>query len=165
MTRRHQRRTGLAGAARVIVLGAAAACAQATLAAPPDLGSEGGLLVLPNVRVEKSTQPVDGRASPREAGMKAYKDKDTGQLRKATSEELQEEAQTTPPANNAAAASVTVSPDGRKSAALDESFMSYAVVRKGADGKLDSVCVTGEAQAQRALKGAPVAKEDRHHAH
>jgi hypothetical protein len=157
-----QQRTALSRAARMALMGAAAACVQASLAAPPELRSEGGLLVLPNVRVEKSGQPVDGRAVSREAGMKAYKDRETGQLRKATNEELLDEALSTPPANNAAGATVTVSAGGRKSAILDESFMSYAVVRKGTDGKLDSVCVTGEAQADRALKGAPVAKEDRH---
>jgi hypothetical protein len=162
MTTRLQWCAALCGAGRVVMLGTALSCAQAALAAPPELRSEGGLLVLPNVRVEQSAQPVDGRASGRDVGMKAYKDAETGKLRKATQEELQIEAQATLPANNAAAAQVTVAPDGRKSALLDESFMSYAVVRKGDQGKLDMVCVTGEGEAQRALKGAPVAKESRH---
>jgi hypothetical protein len=145
----------------MVMLGATVAGAQAAVAGPPELRSEGGLLVLPNVRVEQSSQPVDGRGSAREVGMKAYKDPDTGNLRKATQEELQIEAQAAPRANNAAGATVTTSANGRKSASLDESFMSYAVVRKGEDGKLDMVCVTGEGDAQKALK-APAAKEDRH---
>ena len=159
---RQKQRAALNSVVRLVLLGAAAACAQAASADPAALRSEGGLLVLPNVRVEKSSQPVDGRAGARDAGMKAYKDHETGQLRKANPEELQDEAQAAPAANNAAGAQVTVSPEGRKSAALDESFMSYAVVRKGDSGKLDTFCVTGEAQAARVLKGAAMPKEDRH---
>jgi hypothetical protein len=162
MEKRLERHSALAGAARMVMLGAAVAGAQAALAAPPELRSEGGQLVLPNVRVEQSAQPVDGRGTTGEAGMKAYKDPDTGKLRKPTQEELQIEAQTTPPSNNAAGARVTTAPNGRKSAQLDESFMSYAVVRKDKRGKLDMLCVTGESAAHKALKGAPVAKEDRH---
>jgi len=136
-------------------------CAQAG-AAPPQLPSEGGLLVLPNVRVENASQPIAGQGTRGQAGMKAYKDQETGKLRKATPEELQEEAQSTPRANDPAGASVVVTPGGRKSATLDESFMSYAVVRKGTDGKLDTMCVTGESQAQQALKGALTPKEHGH---
>ena len=46
--------------------------------------------------------------------------------------------------------------------ARHDSFMSYSVVRKGDQGKLDMLCVTGEGEAHKALKGAPVAKEGRH---
>ena len=136
-------------------------CAHAA-AAPPQLSSEGGLLLLPNVRVEASSQPIAGQGTRGQAGMKAYKDHETGKLRKATPEEQQEEAQSAPRANDPAGASVVVSPGGRKSATLDESFMSYTVVRKGAGGRLDTMCVTGETQAQQALKGALSAKEHGH---
>ncbi|HEU5293941.1 MAG TPA: hypothetical protein VFU71_04050 [Burkholderiaceae bacterium] len=136
-------------------------CAQAG-AAPPQLPSEGGLLVLPNVRVENSSQPIAGQRTRGQAGLKAYKDHETGKLRKATPEEQQEEAQSAPRANNPAGATIVVSPGGRKSATLDESFMSYSVVRKGADGKLDTMCVTGEAQARKALSGVLPAKEHGH---
>ena len=137
--------------------------APAVIAAAPEFPSAGGLLVLPNVRVEMAQQPVDGKSMlGRQNGMKAYKDRETGQLRKVTPEEMQEEAQSTPPDNNAANARVTTSASGGKSAQLDESFMSYAVVRKGADGKVDMQCVTGESQLKAALKGQVVAKEHRH---
>ncbi len=142
---------------------AVSAAAQAAVAAPPDLPSAGGLLVLANVRVEKAARPVDSASrGAREAGMKAYKDQETGALRKQTAEEMIDEAAVAAPANNAAAARVTLSADGRKSAALDESFMSYSIVRKGADGHLDAQCVTGEKQALLALKGKPVAKGHNH---
>jgi hypothetical protein len=162
MKKRMERCSALAGAARIVMLGAAVAGAQAALASPPELRSEEGQLVLPNVRVEQSARPVDGQGTGREVGMKAYKDPDTGKLRKATREELQIEAQTAPPSNNAAGATVKTAPNGRKSARLDESFMSYAVVRKGAQGKLDMLCVTGESEAHKALTSSPVAKEHRH---
>lgn len=137
--------------------------APMAIAAAPELRSEGGLLVLPNVKVEMAQQPVDGKPMlGRESGQKAYREQDTGKLRKITPEEQQEEAKSTPLDNNAAAARVTTSASGRKSALLDESFMSYAVVRKGDDGKLDTQCVTGEAQAKTALKGKVIAKEHRH---
>lgn len=141
-----------------------AAGAQAALAAPPELQSAGGLLVLPNVKIDKSPQPVDGGpASSRDAGMKAYKDHETGALRKQTPEEMIEEAAAAPLANNAAAARVSVSSTGRKSAVLDDSFMSYAIVRKGDDAKLEMQCVTGDTHAHAALKAvAPAAKEHRH---
>lgn len=142
---------------------AIAAGTQAALAAPPELTSQGGLLVLPNVRVEMATQPVDAKVgSSRELGMRAYKDRETGALRKQTPEEMIQEAAAEPRTNNAAGARVTVSSTGRKSAVLDESFMSYAVVRKADDGSIDMQCVTGESQAQAALKGKVVAKEHRH---
>jgi hypothetical protein len=146
----------------MVMLGATIAGAQAALAGPPELRSEGGQLVLPNVRVEQAAQPADGRGSARDVGLKAHRDPETGKLRKATQEELQIEAQAAPPSNNAAGAKVTVAPNGRKSAVLDDSFMSYSVVRKGEQGKLDMLCVTGEGEAHKALKGASVAKEGRH---
>jgi hypothetical protein len=155
-------RVSASRAVRVALHGVAwAACAQAVCAAPPALPSKDGLLVLPNVRVETASQPVEGRGTVAQSGMKAYKDHETGQLRKATPEEQQEEAATAAPANNAAGAQVFTWSGGRKSAALDESFMSYAVVRKGADGKLEQVCVTGESAAQHALHAKPAKKE--HH--
>jgi hypothetical protein len=156
-------RVDAACAARLVLRGfALAACAQAALAAPPALRSEGGLLVLPNVRVENASLPVDGRVPRAAAGMRAYKDHETGQLRKASPEEQQEEAQAAPASNDASGARVTMSADGRKSASLDESFMSYAVVRKGADGRLEQICVTGETAAEHALHAKPTGKEAGH---
>jgi hypothetical protein len=52
--------------------------------------------------------------------------------------------------------------NGRKSAALDESFMSYSVVRRSADGTLDTQCVSGETAAQHALHAHPRANAKEH---
>lgn len=143
---------------------AAAASAQVALAAPPVLESKGGLLVLPNVKVETAAQPVDGQAPAARgaASVKAYKDHQTGQLRKATPEEQQQEAQSAPPSNDAAGARIVARGGARKSAALDDSFLSHSVVRRGADGRLELECVSGETAAQHALHAQPAAKEARH---
>lgn len=136
---------------------------QSAMAATPVLPSEGGLLVLPNVKVEVAAQPADTRSKSMSAsGMKAYKDHESAPLRGAAPEELMEEAQTARTAGTPSFARFSSSGSGRKSAQLDESFMSYAVVRKGENGKIDMQCVTGEAQAQAALKGVAVSKEARH---
>ena len=140
---------------------AIAAVAQSALAAA--LPSEGGLLVLPNVKLEVAAQPADTKStSASSSAQRAYKDHESAPLRAAAPEEMMSEAQTARQANSAAFARFSSPSAGRKSAQLDESFMSYAVVRRGEDGKTEMQCVTGEAQALGALKGAPVAKEARH---
>lgn len=143
---------------------AVAAGAQAASAAPPVLESKGGLLVLPNVRVETAAQPVDAQAAAARGGasVRAYKDHETGQLRKATPEEQQQEAQSQGPSNDAAGARIVARGGARKSAALDDSFLSHSVVRRGPDGRLEVDCVSGETAAQHALHAKPVAKEARH---
>lgn len=50
---------------------------------------------------------------------------------------------------------VTRLANGAVRAQLDESFHEYAVVRIGADGKPYWTCVSGPAEAERSLKGAP----------
>jgi hypothetical protein len=94
--------------------------------------------------------------------MKAYRDADTGKLRRPTADDLLAEAAATPALAAAPSARITTSADGRRSAQLDESFMSYAVVSRNTSGKLDMQCVTGEEQARKALAGAVTRKEHGH---
>lgn len=155
-------RAPVAGTARFVLLAAAVAAVQAAGAAPPQLRSENGLLMLPNVRVENAAAPVEGQGTRSSAGVRAYKDRETGQLRKATPEEQQAEAEAPVVANNPAGARISVMANGRKSAALDESFMSYSVARRSADGTLDTQCVTGETAAQHALHAHPRANAKEH---
>jgi hypothetical protein len=147
-----------------LMQGAFVAGAQAALAASPQLPSEGGLLVLPNVKVENAAKPVDGTVSKAAAtsGMKAYRDAETGKLRRPTPDDLLAEAAAAPAPAAAPSARITTSANGRRSAQLDESFMSYAVVNRNASGKLDMQCVTGEEQAQKALAGDVAGKEQGH---
>lgn len=155
-------RAPVSGTARFVLLAAALAAVQTAGAAPPQLRSDNGLLLLPNVRVENAAAPVEGRGTRSSAGVRAYKDRETGQLRKATPEEQQAEAQAPAPSNDPAGVRISVMPNGRKSAALDETFMSYSVVRRAADGTLDAQCVSGESAAQHALHAHPRANAKEH---
>lgn len=126
-----------------------------TFATTPQLASKDGLLVLPNVKIAAVTPAqADGLAKApghRENGLKAYKDKDTGQLRKANPEELLDEAVAAARSNDASTVEVHSNPLGGEVAVLNDSFMSDLVVHKTADGKLEEQCVTGDEAAQRAL--------------
>jgi len=140
------------GAACVAALVIASPLASA---ASPQLVSKDGLLVLPNVKIAAVTSAqADGLAkasSHRENGLKAYKDKDTGQLRKANPEELLDEAVAAARSNDASTVEVHSSPLGGQVAVLNDSFMSDLVVHKTADGKFEEQCVTGDEAAKRAL--------------
>jgi hypothetical protein len=96
------------------------------------------------------------------AGMRVSRDGTTGQLRAPTPEESQ--ALDAAKGRSAAKAPVgmltgRVNPqpiyhaDGTVEQELDESTLSYSVVRRGADGKMEMYCVTGNEAAQRIVKG------------
>ena len=118
-----------------------------------------GVLVLPNVRMEAATPQqmklVAGRASDQG---RAYKDKDTGQLRSPTPEELiQASAEPEP---ESAPVEVRTLADGTRVAALGEEAMLHSVVRRAADGRLQEDCVTGSTAAAKAM-ATPVTQERR----
>jgi len=127
-----------------------------SLTQPPELIHKSGLLVLPNVRVEAAAVPVTttGRGTRGDAGVRAYRDEQTGRLRNANQEELTIEAAQTPRANDPAGATVMFLPDGRVRALLDESFLSNAVVHRTADGRLVMECLPGDSQANGWLQQA-----------
>ena len=126
------------------------------LAQPPELVHKDGLLLLPNVRVEAATVPVTttGRGTRADAGVRAYRDEQTGRLRNASPEELIIEAAESPRANDPAGATVIIMPDGRVRALLDESFLSNAVVHRLPDGRLVMQCLPGDSQASGWLRQA-----------
>jgi len=62
------------------------------------------------------------------------------------------------PAQGQAALRQIYSRTGARGVALDESFMSYTVVRRNPQGGLDSACVQGESAAHSLLEPAPVAR-------
>ena len=103
--------------------------------------------MFPNVRVENSAVPVDGKSvsAPGTAGMRAYRDEQTGKLRNASPEELVIEALQTPPSNDAADATVFITANGKR-AALGDSFMSNAVVQRDSEGRLRMYCMPGDAK-------------------
>lgn len=161
-----QRTAALLRRARCAALGALAGAAGLAMAAPPQLKSEGGLLVLPNTKVEMAAAPVDGAAGKPvgSAGMRAYRDGETGKLRRPTADDLAAERAEAAAAPTPAEPNVRIAThaNGRRSAELDDSFLSYALVKRDAKGKLVEQCVTGDEQARKALNGSVDPKEHDH---
>lgn len=114
-----------------------------------------------------SAQAADG------VGMRIVRDPVTGQLRGPTAEEFQAMEAQERKANAGKPAAVKVAPvevrraDGAVRATLDESFMSYSVVTRNADGTLTEQCVTGSDAAHKAMSGKKIstAKNAKEHAH
>ena len=98
------------------------------------------------------------RRAPQQAGMRAFKDPETGLFREATPEDVPSTAKaaTVHPARVA-----TANRSGGLSVMLDEGFMSNTVARKDAAGRINLQCVTGEDAATTAISGQ-AAKEHRH---
>lgn len=133
-----------------VAIGSPAAAADATP------GAQSGLLVLPNVRIQSATPAQLKQASAAtQAQGRAFKDKDTGQLRAPTPEELIQ-ASSQPEAASAPVEIVT-RPDGSRVAALGEESMAHSVVHRDADGNLHKECVAGSKPAAKAL-ATPVAQ-------
>ena len=153
-------RCALASAAGILGVAIAPAFAQS-----PQLVHKDGLLLLPNVRVEQAAVPVTttGRGSRADAGLRAYRDTQTGRVRGASTEELIIEALQAPPANDPAGAIVTVLPNGSKRAQLDESFMANMIVQKRDDGQLVMDCLPGNSEARTWLPHAVSTAKETHH--
>lgn len=105
-------------------------------------------------------------------GMRIVRDPVTGQLRAPTAEEFQamearelkEKAARAAVAPSAPTAPVEVRrADGSVKLMLDESQMTYAVVKRNADGSLAEYCVTGADAAGNVLSGkkTPTAKSNK----
>ncbi len=143
---------------------AAALAIPSAYAQSPQLVHKDGLLVFPNVRVENSAVPIESKNSNvlGTAGMRAYRDEQTGKLRNASPEELVIEALQTPPANDASDATVFNTAYGKR-AALGDSFLSNAVVQRDSEGRLRMYCVPGDAKDAAFLdKALATGKEVRH---
>jgi hypothetical protein len=119
-----------------------------------------GLMTFPNVSVINAPAAATTAPAAGAAGMRAQKDRNTGQLRAPTGEEVAElEALTQ--AVPEAQVEVRQLANGAKAARLNEAYMSYSVVGKDASGNLTEQCVTGESAANHALHAA-VVEEVRH---
>jgi hypothetical protein len=152
-----------------LILAAGAQFACAASAAEP---AQTGLLKLPNVRIENAS-PAQVNAAAKaskgnaQAGVRAFKDKDSGNLRDQTPEEMVEDGitsaqQSMAKAAAAPAAAITSSTTGRAVVLVDESFMSNTVAVKDASGKLTMECVTGKDAATKSIAGAKSVKEHSH---
>ena len=100
--------------------------------------------------------PMAHAADP---GMTVTKDPQTGQLRAPTAEEMEalkaKEASTSSARQSLRAAPLTerYHANGAVSVMLDESFMSYSVVTRNADGSLREDCVVGADAANAIVSG------------
>lgn len=131
------------------------------------------LVILPVAMAQSdsnpTSKPVAAPTASSSAGQRVAKDSATGQLREPTPEELKElgamQAKTAPlvkaPLRQLQAAPGVAS--GAVGVVLDESFESYAVATRGADGKVKFDCVQGkqeaEARVQSGSKTQPATKE------
>jgi hypothetical protein len=120
-----------------------------------------GLMAFPNVNVISAPAAATSAPATGTAGMRVQKDRNTGQLRAPTGEEVAELEALTPAAPEAPV-EVRQHANGTKAARLNEAYMSYSVVSKDASGKLTEQCLTGEQAADHALHGAAVIEEVRH---
>ena len=106
--------------------------------------------------------------APAPQGLTVVRDAETGELRAPTATELR--ALRASPATTTREApaqpQAVTGPRGESSAVLGERGLVYAVVKRGADGKLDHHCVDGAHAAARVLdQSAPAAQGDSRHDH
>jgi len=132
------------------------------------LPQQGGLLVLPNVNVQyaNAAQREIAAATTPLAGMRAFKDAETGKLRNATPEEMIEmgaQPEPSPSARTRAKSTPSrVLSNGSRVATLGAAGLSYSIVTRNATGTLDTACVTGEDAVDKVLSGQAVLMEHRH---
>lgn len=96
-----------------------------------------------------ATSPHESAASPGTAGMRAFLDPETGELRGPTAEELAHSAHDHAlDLGKLPEIEVIEHANGMKSAVLDERFMSTSVAKVGPDGRLVTDCVTTPEQRE-----------------
>lgn len=94
-------------------------------------------------------------------GMTVVRDPVTGQLRAPTAAELRDLRGKAAPQLAPARPQSALRPDGTRKLELGERGMVYAVVERGADGKLKRLCVNGGDAAQEVLHQS----EEKQHEH
>lgn len=104
-------------------------------------------------------------------GMQVTKDPVTGELRLPTADEAKalraaKAAPKTVVRRGLATGAINPQPvahaNGMVSLELDEDSLTYSVARRNADGSISQVCVTGAANAARAMKGGMPAVQHSH---
>lgn len=117
----------------------------------------------------KAQEQTQAQAS--QDGMVVVRDAQTGKMRAPTADELKALRARTPAAaslnaGKAAPRALATRRDGARGVRLGDKTMVYEVVTRGADGKLSSECVQGEAAADAALQSGHAANvQHKEHAH
>jgi hypothetical protein len=132
----------------------------AALANDESSPADNGLMVFPNVLVINAPAADVSATTVGSAGMRAQKDRATGELRMPTAAEAAELDALTPAADEEAVVA-RAAPGGGYVAELTSAHLSYSVVRKNEDGQLVQDCVTGESAADHALHNHAVIEEVR----
>lgn len=145
-------KANLPGSGMVVSGALLLAAAQVAVAAPPALPHDGGLLRLHNVRIEtagpsQAVAPARQGPAAGQAGLRAFIDPESGELRAQTPEEMMEAAAVKHAPMSSEAKSVFLTPSGGIAAALDESHLSHAIVTRDAAGKVSMQCVTGDTRS------------------
>jgi hypothetical protein len=125
------------------------------------------LCVLASLSMHAKAQSKESK--PGKEGMVVVRDPQTGKMRAPTPEELRQLRAKTPPAAAAVAGApqenkVLSRRDGARGVRLGEKTLVYDVVTRGADGKLSSQCVQGDAAAADAVQH-PANAEHKEHNH
>ena len=143
-----------------------AAGAQIAIAAPAAQPAESGLLKLPNVKIEKATpqqiMAANKTSKTSQKAVRAFKDKDSGNLRDQTPEEMVEDGIASAAMSPAEPVAIINGPMGGVAALLDENFMSNAVASRDAAGNLHMDCVTGKGAGSKAVVNGKIVKGHRH---
>ena len=121
-------------------------------------GNQAAAWNFPNVVISQATVPAVESPAAASAGMRAFKDKETGKLRHPTAQEMAEmaaEDAAAAPAAAPAAVSVRRLSNGMVAATLDESFMTNSVATKSSTGHVHTDCAADAASAEAAIHAAP----------
>jgi len=164
--------TGAFAVAAALAASAALAGDKTKKAAPVKARTAEAAQMFEHVRVERASPELLAQIAAEQHqnqtvanGMRAYLDSN-GNLRAPTADDVAAEAAVVPLGKSAAPSAAASSAagetsaaesyhaDGSVSVALDESFMSYSVATKSADGKVKEQCVAGQPNQQAALAAA-----------
>lgn len=125
----------------------------------PVTAGDNGLMHFPNVRVEHAPQPArTGTTATTEAGVRAYIDPATRQLRAPLPEELARERERRRRAGldraeqNADDHQRTIVTGDGIGAKLDQSHEVFFVVRRQPSGELEELCIVGEDAARNLVE-------------
>lgn len=141
-----------------IAVAIATALASVSATAADVAGSQVTAWNFPNVVISQAEVPAVESSAAASAGMRAFKDKETGRLRNPTAQEMSEMA------NDAAAAAPAAAPEavsvrtlrnGMTAATLDESFMSYSVATKSSTGHVHTDCAADAHEAAATIHAVP----------
>jgi hypothetical protein len=141
-----------------IAVAIATALGSVSASAADTAGNQAAAWNFPHVMISQAAAPAVESPAAAAAGMRAFKDKETGKLRHPSAQEMAEMAAddaAAAPAAAPAAMSVRTLSNGMITATLDESFMSYSVATKSSTGHVHADCAADAHEANAAIQAVP----------